>query len=157
MPLAIERVQAPTDDARMLVGELDAELSGTYTPDQRHGLNIERLFQPDVVFFIARLDGAAVGCSGIAIDSGFAEVKRMYVRPSARSRGIAHAIVTRLEEESRYRGITRLALETGDAQAAALRFYERCGFTRCGAFGAYATMPPREIARSVFFEKRIGS
>jgi hypothetical protein len=46
-----------------------------------------------------------------------------------------------------------LRLETGDLQLAAMRFYQKCGFRRCGAFGDYAAMPPASIASSVFFEK----
>jgi putative acetyltransferase len=156
MSLVIEHVAVPTDDARMLIGELDAELNSAYAPEQRHGFDIARMFQPGVLFVIARLDGAPVGCGGVAWEDGFAEVKRMYVRRRARGRCVAQAILARLEEEARARGVTRLALETGDAQRAALRFYQRAGFTRCAAFGAYATMPPRAIERSVFFEKRIG-
>ena len=156
MAIVLEHVQAPTDDARMLVGELDAELSGEYPPEQRHGLSIERIFRPDVLFFIARLDGEPVGCGGVAFEDGFAEVKRMYVRPHARGRGIAPTILGRLEDEARARGVSRLTLETGDAQHAAIHFYERAGFTRCAAFGAYGAMPPRATERSVFFEKRIG-
>ena len=124
-------------------------------PEQRHGLNIDAIFQPHIAFFIARLDGEPVGCGGIAFEDGFAELKRMYVRPAARGCGVARAIVSRLEEEARRRGISRLTLETGDAQIAAMRFYERAGFTRCGAFGDYAKMPPPAIVRSVFLEKRI--
>jgi putative acetyltransferase len=156
MSLVVEQVAAPTDDARALVGELDAELAGPYAPEQRHGFDLARLFRPGVLFFVARLDGDAVGCGGVAFDDGLAEVKRMYVRPAARGRGVAGAVLTRLEEEARAHGVTRLALETGDAQLAALRFYERAGFTRCAAFGAYAAMPPRAVERSVFFEKAIG-
>ena len=48
MPLVIEPVDAPTDHARALAGELDAELSGPYAPDQRHGLSVARIFQPGV-------------------------------------------------------------------------------------------------------------
>ena len=59
-------------------------------------------------------------------------------------------------DERLMRGVTRIALETGDAQHAAIRFYERAGFTPCAAFGAYATLPPRAVERSVFFEKWIG-
>src|SRR5687768_2175044 len=125
MPLVLEQVEAPTDDARALVEELDAELSGPYAPEQRHGFSIARLFRPGVLFFIARLDGDAVGCGGVAFEDGLAEVKRMYVRPGARGRGVARTILSRLEDESRARGATRLALETGDAQHAAIRFYER--------------------------------
>ena len=80
----------------------------------------------------------------------------MYVRPSARGRGVARAILARLESEAAARGVARVTLETGDAQRAAIRFYECAGFTRCGAFGAYAAMPPGAVERSVFFEKGIG-
>ena len=156
MSLVIEHITAPSDDARGLIGELDAELSGEYEPEQCHGLSVERVFQHGVLFFIARLDREAVGCGGVAFDDGLAEVKRMYVRPRARGRGVAQAIVARLEHEARARGAGRLVLETGDVRHAAIRFYERAGFTRCGVFGAYATMPRRAIERSVFFEKQIG-
>ena len=47
-------------------------------------------------------------------------------------------------------------LETGDAQRAAIRLYERAGYTRCAAFGPYAAMPLHAIEHSVFFEKRLG-
>jgi putative acetyltransferase len=87
---------------------------------------------------------------------GMAEVKRMYVRPQARGRNVAGAIVARLEQEARARGVKRLVLETGDIRHAARRFYEREGFTACAPFPPYATMPARAIERSVFLEKRIG-
>ena len=154
--LVIEQVTAPTDDARALLGELDAELSADYVAEQRHGLTLDRLFRRDVMFFMARLGGTAVGCGGVAFDVDRAEVKRMYVRPAERQRGVAQAILARLEIETRARGIRRLVLETGDGQLAAMRFYERAGFARCPAFGAYASMPRAAIARSVFFEKHIG-
>jgi putative acetyltransferase len=155
MPVAVERVHAPTDDARTLVDELEAELSAQYPPENRHGYDIARLFRPNVAFYIARLDGNPVGCGGVACEDGFAELKRMYVRPGARGRGVARALLDRLEQDARARGVTRLTLETGDAQLAAIRFYERAGFTRCAAFGAYTSMPPESIRHSVFFEKCI--
>lgn len=155
MSLTVEHVPAPTEDVRMLIGELDVELSESYPPEQRHGLSLDRVFQPGVSFFVARLDGEPVGCGGVSFEGGLAEVKRMYVRPAARARGVARAILARLEDEARRRGADRLALETGDAQHAAVRFYERAGFARCGAFGVYATMPPTAVERSVFFEKLI--
>jgi putative acetyltransferase len=155
MSLIVERVPTPTEDARVLIGELDAELNAAYEPQQRHGLNIARVFQPSVLFFIAYLESQPVGCGGIAFEDGVAEVKRMYVRPLARSRGVAQAILSRLQQEARQRGEKRVVLETGNAQLAAIRFYERAGFARCGAFGAYLTMPPAAVERSVFFEKAL--
>ncbi|HSZ56543.1 MAG TPA: GNAT family N-acetyltransferase [Tepidisphaeraceae bacterium] len=151
----IERVETPTEPARELVRELDAELTAIYTPEQRHGFDIARLFRPGILFFVARLDGEATGCGGIAFDDGFAELKRMYVRPNARGRGVAKAILARLEEEACARDVNLLVLETGDAQQPAIRLYERAGFRRCAAFGEYAKKPQAAIQRSVFFEKRI--
>jgi putative acetyltransferase len=55
---------------------------------QRHGLLIEQLFEPHVRFFVARLDGLAVGCGGVAFFNDYAEVTPMYTRPTARGRGI---------------------------------------------------------------------
>jgi putative acetyltransferase len=153
MPIQVEHIATPTDDARTLIGELDAELNAAYLAEQRHGLNMDRIFQPNVRFFIARLDGQPVGCGGIALTDGVAELKRMYVRPSARGRGVARAILALLESEALAHGFTRVMLETGNAQLAAIRFYEAAGFTRCAAFGDYAAMPPATIERSIFFEK----
>jgi putative acetyltransferase len=155
MSVVLEHISSPTDDAVALIGELDAELSGPYSAEQRHGLSLARVFQPGVVFFIARLDGEAVGCGGIAIDDGLAEVKRMYVRLQARGRGVAQTILARLEQEAAARGARRIVLETGDAQHAAIRLYERAGFARCGAFGAYADMSAEATERSLFFEKAV--
>jgi putative acetyltransferase len=156
MELAIEHLAQPTDDARALVDELDAELTAAYSAEQRHGFDIERLFKPNVLFFISRLDGEAVGCGGIAFDGEVAELKRMYVRPEHRGRKVAEGVLARLEEEARRRGVKRLVLETGDAQQRAIAFYSRCGFTRCDAFGDYTKMPPAATVRSVFMEKGIG-
>src|SRR4051812_9808883 len=97
MPLTIEQVPAATDEARALLGELDAELCAAYAAEQRHGLALDQLFRPDVMFFVARLDGAAAGCGGIAFDGELAELKRMYVRPGTRGRGVARSILGRLE------------------------------------------------------------
>ena len=124
-----------------------------YADDQRHALSIDRLFQPDVRFFVARLDGVAVACGGVAILDGYAEVKRMYARPSVRGRGVANALLGRIESEAHGAGATLLRLETGAYQQEALRFYERAGFRRRGAFGPYAQMPARAIELSFFYEK----
>ena len=154
--IEIERVTSPTADVRALIGELEAELSANYPPEQRHGLALDAIFQPHIRFVIARVDGAAVGCGGIALFADFAEVKRMYVRPAMRRRGVADAIIARLTGEAINSGLTILRLETGTEQAAAMRFYERCGFSRCLAFEPYASMPPHKIITSVFMEKCIG-
>jgi putative acetyltransferase len=64
-------------------------------------------------------------------------------------------VLKRLEDEARQAGERVLRLETGMYQKEALRFYEKCGFRRCEAFGAYRDLPVESIATSVFFEKRL--
>lgn len=155
-PVTIELAHDPNDDVRMLVGELEQVLSAEYLPEQRHGLALDAIFRPHIRFFVARIDGHAVGCGGVALFPDFAEVKRMYVRPVARGRGVSDALLARIEAEAGGAGLFLLRLETGDRQLAAMRFYERAGFARCAAFGAYAAMPPHAIVTSIFFEKVIG-
>ena len=135
--------------------ELDAALSGPYAAEQRHALSVEQLFQPNLRFFVARLDGAAVACGGVGFYDGYAELKRMYSRPAVRGRGVAKALLRRLEAEARAAGAPLLRIETGVYQEEALRFYEGAGFRRCGAFGPYADMPPRAIETSLFYEKAV--
>jgi putative acetyltransferase len=155
--ISIELVRSATAEVRALVAELEEILAAEYPPEQRHGLPLETIFQPHIRFFVARLDGVAVGCGGVALFDDFAEVKRMYVREGARGRGVADALLTRLEADAKAAGLAVLRLETGDRQLAAMRFYERSGFHRCAAFGNYAAMPPFSIDTSVFFEKRINA
>jgi putative acetyltransferase len=153
--ITIELAKSATDEVRVLVDELEGVLSAEYPPEQRHGLKLDALFQPHVRFFLARLDGSAVGCGGVALFADFAEVKRMYVRDAARGRGVAQALLKRIEMETRSAGLSMLRLETGDRQLAAQRLYSRVGFQSCAVFGAYATMAPHSIATSVFLEKRL--
>lgn len=154
--ISLERIHGATPDAVALVTELEAEMAASYSDEQRHGLSIEKIFQPNIAFFIAYRSGRAVGCGGIAFDDGFAELKRMYVRPAARGQGIVQAVIARLEAEAKARGIKRVALETGDVQHAAIRAYERAGYKRCGAFGDYCAMAPSAVERSVFLDKTLG-
>ena len=151
--LRIETAPTATEEVRALVGELETVLAAEYSPEQRHGLSVEAIFQPHIRFFLARLGGTAVGCGGVALFSGFAEVKRMYVRDVARGQGVADAILARIEQEVRDAGLSLLRLETGDRQLAAMRFYERAGFVRCPMFGDYVGMARQSIATSVFLEK----
>ncbi len=153
--LVIEQVFAPDADVRALIGELDAFLAGAYAPEQQHGLTLDALFAPHVRFFVARVGDAAAGCAGVASFDGYAEVKRMYVREAMRGRGIAQALLARIEADVRSAGITVLRLETGVHQPAAIRMYERAGFRPCAVFGAYATLPPAAIATSLFYAKEL--
>jgi putative acetyltransferase len=131
-------------------------LGAAYEAHQRHGLSIEQLIEPHVRFFMARLDGIAVGCGGVAMFDDYAEVKRMYTRPVTRGRGIAKAVLHKIEDEARGAGKSVLRLETGTYQQEAIGLYEAMGFQPRGPFGPYAAMPAHNIETSLFFEKVLG-
>lgn len=147
-----------TPDASAMVEELEAHLASLYPAESRHGFTVEQLVASGVRFFVARVDGAAAGCGGIlfvddAVDPGVAwgEIKRMFVRPAYRGRGIGRGVLDRLIDEARRRGVTLLRLETGIDQVEAIALYERAGFRRCHPFGPY-----REDPLSPCFELRLG-
>jgi putative acetyltransferase len=83
----------------------------------------------------------------------YAEVKRMYTRPAARGRGVAKALLYRIEDEARRANKSILRLENRHLQREAIGLYGTMGFRPCGPFGPYATMPADSIETSIFFEK----
>ncbi len=151
--LTLELVSAPTNEIGALIAALDDELGALYSPEQRHGLSLDAIFRPSLRFFLARRATAAVGCGGIALLDGYAEVKRMFVRPAERGQGVARAILARLEAQAAAAGQPLMRLESGLQQPAALRLYERAGYRRCAAFGSYRDLPPDHIVTSVFMDK----
>jgi putative acetyltransferase len=153
MNITIERVIQATPEVHELIGELNDVLGAAYESHQRHGLSIVQLFGPNVRFFLARLDGLAVGCGGVAVFDDYAEVKRMYTRPAARGRGVAKALLYRIEDEARGANKSVLRLETGTYQKEAIGLYEHMGFRPRGPFGPYAAMLACNIETSLFFEK----
>lgn len=143
-------------DAIALIGELEAQLDPLYPRASRHGLSVAQLLDQGVAFFLIHSEGAPVGCGGVkfvgAEDGDYGEVKRMYVRPPFRGRGLARAMLDHLASYTLTQAVTLLRLETGVHQHDAIALYERAGFTRIPPFGEY-----REDPLSLFFEKRLTS
>ncbi|MGW4462659.1 GNAT family N-acetyltransferase [Micromonospora sp. NPDC004704] len=116
-----------------------AELDARYgTDDHEPG---QAPSADDIALFVVALDatdGPAIGCGALRqLDHGSAEIKRMYVDPSARGTGVATALLRALEAAAVQRGWLTLRLETGTAQPDARRFYEREGYRQIEAFGSY--------------------
>jgi GNAT superfamily N-acetyltransferase len=149
--LSITAEPFDSDDARRLVGLLDAGLAELYTPDQRFGPNLraEQLSEGRGTFLVARTAHRAIGCGAIRVlDPTTAEVKRMYVEPEFRGKGVGRAVLASLESAARELGVRRLVLETGIHQEEALSLYLRAGFTQLDCWGEYASSPT-----SVCYEK----
>ncbi|NEB40890.1 GNAT family N-acetyltransferase [Streptomyces sp. SID14515] len=79
---------------------------------------------------------------------GDAEIKRMFVIPEGRGRGLARRMLAALEEDARAAGRIRMVLETGDQQPEAIALYASSGYTVCEKFGHY-----REYESSICMAK----
>ena len=152
MQIQVEPARPDSVDAMQLIAELDQYLNDLpYTPESRHAYSIEKLLNEGVDFFVAFVDGKAAGCGGVKLfKRHYAEVKRMYVRPSFRGVGLGKAILNHLAQHAIDGGINVLRLETGIYQTEAIGLYERWGFQRRPPFGEY-----KEHPLSLYFEKRI--
>ncbi|MFV0129453.1 GNAT family N-acetyltransferase [Streptomyces sp. HMX112] len=73
----------------------------------------------------------------LGYSDGDAELKRMYVVPAARGRGLARRILAALEDDARAAGRTRMVLETGTKQPEAIGLYTSSGYEPCAKFGYY--------------------
>lgn len=126
-----------------LIGALLADLAARYgSPDTAPPPEPADFTPPGGRFVVAELAGKAVGCGGIRrYDGASAEIKRMFVAPEARGRGVARAILTALEEAAREAGYEELRLESGTEQPEALSLYESAGFAAIEPYGYYAGSP----------------
>jgi putative acetyltransferase len=145
-------------DVRDLLSDLDAYLRELYAPEHNHILDIGALRSPQVRFVVARHRGRAVGCGAVRFmppeaataDEAYGEIKRMFVSPEMRGAGVGRRLLGELEAIARGQGVGLALLETGASQPAALRLYERCGYTARAPFGGYAAN-----GTSVFYAKRL--
>lgn len=93
-------------------------------------------------FLTAWLDGAIVGMGGMRRHAaGIGELKRMYVEPEARGRGVARVLLARLEDAARADGHRELRLETGTMQPEAIALYESSGYRPIHPYGEFADDP----------------
>ena len=150
MAEVIVRLESPYNEGiAQLIQELDAYQTSLYPAESNHLLHIDSLADSSVHFFVARKNGEALGCGALRIDeSGYGEVKRMFVLPHARGLKVGKQILQRIEEQAQREGVPCLRLETGIHQPEALALYRSAGFVERDPFGHY-----RHDPLSVFMEK----
>jgi GNAT superfamily N-acetyltransferase len=151
--LAIEiKAAAPdSEDALVLIRALDEDLRDRYPGIALHGLHPEDVKDRRLTFLIAHTDGRAIGCGAVReLEPSVGEVKRMFVQPAWRRRGVARQILAALETHARNWGYVALRLETGSGQPEAINLYRAAGYVDTPPFGEYIGNPA-----SVCFEKRL--
>lgn len=138
-------------ESRVLIAASQEALLEVFEADEIFSFTAEDLASPDITFLVARDDsGAPLGCVAMVDCRDYVEVKRLYVAPKGRRRGVAHLLMEDLEQRARDTGHQVVRLETGDALVAAVQFYTTLGYAVRGPFGDYADHPA-----SLFMEKQL--
>lgn len=147
---SLARTTSDNPDFRTLVLQLDRYLAAL--DGNEHGFyaqynTIASLRHVVVVY----QENEPVGCGAFKeIEPGTIEIKRMYVVPAQRQRGVARAVLDELEQWATELGYTTAVLETGRRQPEAIALYERQGYQRTENYGQYVG-----VANSVCMRKAI--
>jgi GNAT superfamily N-acetyltransferase len=151
--LELVRVGYGHPDAMLLISEVQAEYVLRYGGPDDTPLD-PRVFEPPAgSFFVGYLEldgtrrpvttGAWRRHDDVEVfgTRRTAEVKRMYVVPAARGRGLARTVLAHLERTAAEAGLEAMILETGTAQPEAMALYESSGYTPIPPFGYYKDAP----------------
>jgi len=88
-------------------------------------------------FLVAYEDGRPLGCGGLKrLDEETVEIKRLYVAPDGRRRGVARAVLAALEDAARELGYRRVRLDTGDRLPEAVALFGSSGYTPIDDYNA---------------------
>ncbi|MGI4862105.1 MAG: GNAT family N-acetyltransferase [Janthinobacterium lividum] len=140
-------------DVLILLQHGEEESARLYPAESNHHVSPTELSSPDVLFQVARdPQGTALATGAVVIHGDWAELKRMWVEPPARCRGVSRAMLTSLAAATRARGVRWLRLETGVDSHAALTLYTKTGFVVREPFADYRADP-----LSVFMERDLSA
>jgi putative acetyltransferase len=110
-----------------------------YPPESNFLLDVEELDSPEVSVYVARDEGGHAIAMAALVPWGVAvtELKRMFVHPDSRGRGVGTGLLARIESDARAAGLRQIVLETGTLHTAAQSLYARCGYSPIPQFGKY--------------------
>jgi GNAT superfamily N-acetyltransferase len=146
----LELREEPFDSpvAQQLIAAVQAEYVVRYGGPDEAPIDVAEFAPPRGLFLVGYLGTVPVATGGLrrpahAAHDGAVEVelKRMYVVPEARGKGLSRVMLAALEERAREMGASRIVLETGDRQPEAVSLYETSGYERIEGFGFYADAP----------------
>lgn len=134
--------EADAEPGHSLLAGMRAEIAEIYDGQDLDGPEMPKagpaeLGPPHGAFLVGYLEGRPVCCGGLKrLPDGACEIKRMFVVPEARGRGVARALLVALEARARELGYEVARLDTGPRQERSRRMYERAGYAPIGNFNA---------------------
>ncbi|MET4258754.1 DNA-binding MarR family transcriptional regulator [Bradyrhizobium sp. S3.12.5] len=151
--IALAEMDPRSDEARYCLGEYYAELGRRF----KQGFDVSLSRDPDAKdmrrprgsFIVAMSDTLPIGCVGLkGTDHGYAEIKRLWVAPSARGLGLGKRLMDAAEDAARRLAIALLRLDTNSALPEAGRLYRTTGWREIPRFND-------DPYPDLFFEKRL--
>jgi len=151
--IELNELSPHSDEARYCLGEYYAELARRF----KQGFDVKLSRDPDAkdmvrprgTFIVAMSDTLPIGCVGLkGTDHGYAEIKRLWVAPSARGLGLGRRLMEAAENAARELSISVLRLDTNSALPEAGGLYRRSGWTEIPRFND-------DPYPDLFFEKHL--
>lgn len=131
------RTNSDNSDFRELVAQLDADLQIRDGAEHSFYAQFNKIDKIRHVV-VAYENESAIGCGAFReYEPNVAEIKRMFVRPENRGRGIAGQILIELENWARELNYSECILETGVKQPEAIRLYQKSGYEKIPSYGQY--------------------
>jgi DNA-binding MarR family transcriptional regulator/GNAT superfamily N-acetyltransferase len=115
--------------------EIDARFEDGFDRQRCRPLDASDMVPPAGLLLVARLRGEPVGCGALRLHGrGPAEIKRMWVAPSARGLGLGRRLLRELEDQARLAGARAVHLDTNRALTEAIALYRRTGYREVPPF-----------------------
>ena len=144
--MLIEQRTIEDDTLRWMVTQQQRELAAL-----EGATHISFPLHDGIEYVVGLLDTRIIACGALQpLEPGVGEVKRMYVLPDYRGRGLSRLILAAVEQMAREQGIHTLRLETGRFLDPALGLYASSGYMEIPLYGQYAGH-----STSICFEKRL--
>ncbi|HTN23732.1 MAG TPA: GNAT family N-acetyltransferase [Solirubrobacteraceae bacterium] len=97
----------------------------------------DEMVAPHGAFLVGYEDERPVAIGGLRpLSDDVCEIKRMYVAPAARSRGVGRALLGALEDAARDCGYKRVRLDAGPQQERSKRLFADCGYVEIAPYNA---------------------
>lgn len=148
--ITLKRTDSTNTDFIELVKELDIDLKIRDGEDHAFYAQYNKI---DLIkhVVVAYDNSQAVGCGAIKqYEENVMEVKRMYVKPIARGKGIASTVLKELEIWAAELNYSKCILETGIKQPEAIGLYQKSNYQKIKNYGQY-----EHVEESVCFEKTL--
>jgi GNAT superfamily N-acetyltransferase len=130
----------------------DYGVDAEFTSERDLFFDLEGVPEPRARLYVAEVDGEPVGMGGLRpLSAHEAEIKRMYVRPSARGQGVGRAILQRLIKDARELGYSKVNLDSARFMHEAHALYRSFGFLPSAAPHSWEFESKPELLETAVF------